>query len=112
VPIASWLNNIEVAEFALRNFAVDMGTPLQTWVFPQDRVAASAPSKCPPPGAGILLQCRRPVPLRKLADVEAAGMGGGMEHASEIFYGERSVNGRPVSSLVWHEVSINGSAIR
>src|SRR5208282_4535873 len=44
-------------------------------------------------------------PYEKLADVEAAGMGGGMEHASEIFFGERSVTGRPASSLVWHEVS-------
>jgi aminopeptidase N len=46
-----------------------------------------------------------PYPYEKLADVEAAGMGGGMEHASEIFFGERAVNGRPASSLVWHEVS-------
>jgi aminopeptidase N len=46
-----------------------------------------------------------PYPYEKLADVEAAGMGGGMEHASEIFFGERSVSGRPALSLVAHETA-------
>ncbi len=36
-----------------------------------------------------------PYPYEKLADVEAAGMSGGMEHASEIFFGQSSVSGRP-----------------
>ena len=46
-----------------------------------------------------------PYPYEKLAGVEAAGMGGGMEHASEIFFGERSVNGRPGLGLVSHETA-------
>src|SRR5262249_2199979 len=33
VPIASWLNNIGVAEFSYRQFATVAGVPLQTWVF-------------------------------------------------------------------------------
>ena len=32
-------------------------------------------------------------------------MGGGMEHASAIFYGEKSVTNRPASGLVAHEIS-------
>ncbi len=32
-------------------------------------------------------------------------MGGGMEHASEIFFGERSVSGRPGLGLVSHETA-------
>ena len=32
-------------------------------------------------------------------------MGGGMEHASAIFYGERSVTNRPAFGLVAHEIS-------
>jgi len=32
-------------------------------------------------------------------------MGGGMENASAIFYGERAVNGRPALALVAHEVA-------
>ena len=39
------------------------------------------------------------------ADVEAAGIGGGMEHASEIFYGERSVANRPAFGVVAHETA-------
>src|SRR5262249_30695679 len=39
------------------------------------------------------------------AGVQAAGVGGGMEHASAIFYGERAVSGRDVTRLVAHEVA-------
>jgi aminopeptidase N len=106
VPIASWLNNIEVAQFAVRHFAVDLGTPLDTWVFHQDRVAGIGTFEVPTRQAlEFYSNAVGPYPYEKLADVEATGMGGGMEHASEIFFGERSVNGQPASSLVWHEVS-------
>src|SRR5260370_18344418 len=37
VPIASWLNNIGVAQFSSRHFATAAGVPLETWVFPQHR---------------------------------------------------------------------------
>jgi aminopeptidase N len=46
-----------------------------------------------------------PYPYEKLADVETSQMGGGMEHASAIFYGERSVTNRPAFGLVAHEIS-------
>jgi aminopeptidase N len=106
LPIASWLDNIEVAQFAMRNFAIDLGTPLQTWVFHQDREAGIGTFEAPTRQAlEFYSNAVGRYPYEKLADVEAAGMGGGMEHASEIFFGERSVTGRPVSSLVWHEVA-------
>ncbi len=46
-----------------------------------------------------------PYPYEKLANVEAAGMGGGMEHASAIFYGARSVTMEPATGLVTHEIA-------
>ena len=46
-----------------------------------------------------------PFAYEKLGNVEAAGVNGGMEHASAIFYGERSVNGRVATDLVAHEVA-------
>ena len=106
VPIATWLNNIGVAQFAVRHFGSYAGIPLETWLFHQDRE----------PGRGTFEEPSRqsisffsehigPYPYEKLADVEAAGMGGGMEHASEIFFGERSVNGKPGLSLVSHETA-------
>jgi len=105
-PIASWLNNIGVARFASRYFATAQGIPLQTWVFPQDRengiVALETPMR---QAIEFYSDFVGPYPYDKLAGVQAAGMGGGMEHASAIFYGERSIQNRPASSLVWHEVA-------
>jgi len=46
-----------------------------------------------------------PYPYEKLANVEAAGMGGGMEHASAIFYGARSVALEPATGIVTHEIA-------
>jgi aminopeptidase N len=107
VPIATWLNNIGVAQFASRNFAKAAGVPLQSWLFHQDREK----------GIGTFEEPLResieffndhvgPYPYEKLAAVEAAGMGGGMEHASEIFFGENAVrDGRPALGLVSHETA-------
>jgi aminopeptidase N len=106
VPIATWLDQIGVAQFASRHFGRAAGVPLQTWIFPQDREA----------GIASLEESTRqaiefyndhvgPYPYEKLAGVEAAGMGGGMEVASAIFYGERGITGRPAFSLVAHETA-------
>jgi aminopeptidase N len=105
VPIATWLYNIGVAQFASRRFGVAAGVPLETWVYHQDRDA----------GIGTFEEATREAveffsarvgayPYQKLADVEAP-IGGGMEHASAIFYGDRSVSGRPAFGLVAHETA-------
>lgn len=106
VPIATWLYNIGVAQFASRRFGRAEGVPLETWVYHQDRDQ----------GIGTFEDASRraveffvshigPFPYQKLANVQAAGMGGAMEHASEIFYGERTVTGQPAYSLVAHETA-------
>ena len=106
VPIATWLNNIGVAQFASRHFGAAGGVPLQTWLFHQDRDPGIATFEEPTRQAIEFYQDHiGPYPYEKLADVEAAGMGGGMENASAIFYGERAVNGRPAFALVAHEVA-------
>ncbi len=106
VPIATWLNNIGVAEFASRHFATAAGVPLQSWSFPKDRengiVTLEEPLR---QSIEFFNDHIGPYPYEKLAGVEAAGMGGGMEHASEIFFGERSVSGRPGLGLVSHETA-------
>src|SRR5881392_600661 len=38
-PIASWLNAVGLAQFAVRNFDTVKGIPLQTWVPYQERDA-------------------------------------------------------------------------
>ncbi len=106
VPIATWLDNIGVAQFSSRNFTRAAGVPLQSWLFYQDRAAGMVTFEEPLRRAiEFYNDCIGPYPYEKLAAVEAAGMGGGMEHASEIFFGERTVTGRPALSLVAHETA-------
>lgn len=106
VPIATWLNNIGVAEFASRHFATAVGVPLQSWSFPKDRENGIATLEEPlRESIEFFNDHIGPYAYEKLAGVEAAGMGGGMEHASEIFFGERSINGRPGLGLVSHETA-------
>lgn len=106
VPIATWLNNIGVAEFASRNFARAAGVQLQSWSFPKDRENGIATLEEPlRQSIEFFNDHIGPYAYEKLAGVEAAGMGGGMEHASEIFFGERSISGRPGLGLVSHETA-------
>lgn len=106
VPIASWLYALGVARFTVHHYDTVRGIPQQVWVFPQDRDR----------GYQIFeLTGRRafeffsdwigPYPYEKLAHVQAAGIGGGTEHASAIFYGEKGVaSGRaPVVHEVAHQ---------
>jgi aminopeptidase N len=92
VPIASWLYALGMARFTVRHYATAKGVPQQTWVFPQDADA----------GRRVFEQTGRrafeyfseqigPYAYEKLAHVQAAGIGGGTEHATAIFYGEKSV---------------------
>jgi aminopeptidase N len=106
VPIASWLNNIGVAEFAMRSFDTVRGVPLETWVFPRDRDNGIVTFESPMRQAlEFFSEFIGPYPYEKLASVQVNGMGGGMEHASAVFYGEKEVRAVPAFSLVAHEVS-------
>ena len=106
VPIASWLYALGVARFAVHHYDVVRGIPQQVWVFPQEREQ----------GRGLFEHTGRrafeffsdwvgPYSYEKLAHVQAAGLGGGTEHASAIFYGEKGVaSGRaPVVHEVAHQ---------
>jgi aminopeptidase N len=106
VPIASWLNAIGVARFAVHHVGIVKGVPLQSWVFPQDKEAVIPALE--QPGRRVLefySEHVGPYAYEKLAGVQAAGVSGGTEHASAIFYGERNVTGRGVTNLVAHEVA-------
>jgi aminopeptidase N len=105
VPIASWLYAIGVARFAVHHAGLVKSVPLQSWAFPQDR----------DPVYGVFEEASRramelfservgPYAFEKLANVQAAGIRGGTEHATAIFYGESDIvaYGPP---LVVHEVA-------
>ena len=106
VPIASWLNALGVAQFASRHSGSVRGVPVEVWSYHQDaergRTAFEAPAlKC----LEFYIETFGPFSYEKLGNVEAAGVSGGMELASAIFYGERSVRGRVETDLVAHEVA-------
>lgn len=104
VPISSWLYAIGVARFAVRHAGLVRGVPLEYWVFPQDAEKGFALfEKDARRSFEFFSDYVGPYVYQKLAHVEAAGMGGGTEHASSIFYGEKGItNG---SGPVVHEVA-------
>jgi aminopeptidase N len=76
------------------------------WVFYQDR-ENGIPALEEPARRAIEFYSETvgPFPYEKLANVQAAGLSGGMELPSSIFYGERNISGLGVPSLVAHEVA-------
>lgn len=106
VPIATWLNALGVAPFSVRHAGETRGIPVEVWSYPKDREAGPIAFEAPAQRSlAFYDEFIGPYPYEKLANVEAAGVSGGMEHASAIFYGERSVNGRVAADLVAHEVA-------
>ncbi len=106
MPIATWLNCLGVAQFASRHFDRAAGVPLETWMYHQDRGAGIATFEEPMRQAIEFYSTHiGPYPYRRLAGVESAGNGGGMEHATAVFYGEAAVTGQPAFNLVAHEVA-------
>ncbi len=106
VPIAAWLNALGVAQFASRHSGSVAGVPVEVWSYHQD--AEKGRTAFEEPALKVLKYYSDtfgPFPYEKLGNVEAAGVDGGMELASAIFYGERSVNGRVATDLVAHEVA-------
>ncbi len=91
-PISSWLYSIGIARFVVRQGGVVRGVPLSYWAFPQDTEKGLAALERDARGSFEYFSDHvGPYAYDKLAHVEAAGMGGGTEHASNIFYGEKSI---------------------
>jgi aminopeptidase N len=106
VPVASWMNVIGVAQFASHHAGTVKGIPLQTWVYHQDFDAGIITFEEPARQAiEFYSDFIGPYPYEKLADVQAAGRGGGTEYATAIFYGENLVTTRPATAVVAHEVA-------
>ncbi len=92
VPISSWLYAVGVSRFAVRHAGLVRGVPLEYWVFPQDADKGFALfEKDARRSFEFYSDYVGPFAYQKLAHVEAAGMGGGTEHASSIFYGEKGI---------------------
>jgi aminopeptidase N len=106
VPIASWLNAIAVGRFSVKYFGSSHGIVFSDWVFPQDREKGIATFEQPTRDAfEFFTNFIGPYPYEKLANVQSAGLSGGTEHASVIFYGEKSVTNAAATGLVTHEIA-------
>ncbi len=107
-PIASWLYSLAAAAFAVQYLGDVDGVPLETWVYPQERDAGfEAFGAYTKPIFEFYSRLIGPYSYEKLANVEANGTSGGMELASDIFYGYRpafitTLEGR---QLIAHEVA-------
>ncbi len=106
VPIASWLFVLGVAEFAVQYLDEYDGRSIQTWVYRQDRDAGFYDFAVPTRQVLEFYSDKvGPYSYEKLANVQAASVGGGMESATAIFYGENSVTGQ--RSVRWRNVIIH-----
>lgn len=104
VPIASWLYALGIARFAVHHYDTVRGIPQQVWVFPQDREKGYELFELTGRRAfEFFSDWVGPYSYEKLAHVQAAGISGGTEHASAIFYGEKGV--AAARAPVVHEVA-------
>ncbi|GLH71621.1 peptidase [Geothrix limicola] len=104
-PLPVWLYTVGIGHFAVHRTTAD-ALPLESWVFPQERESGwRALEDTARQVLGFYSARIGPFPYDKLANVEAAGITGGMESATAISYGEAAFDGRPMTSLVAHEIA-------
>jgi aminopeptidase N len=104
VPICSWQMSLGIAPFAVAHFGEYHGIPLSAWVYPQEQdVSIGAFRAFTQPILEFYIDHIGPYSYEKLAQVEANGVGGGMELASDIFYGYGPTG--PGRQLIAHEMA-------
>jgi aminopeptidase N len=108
VPIAGWLYSLAAARYAVQYLGRVEGVPIETWVYPQERdTGFKAFGTFTTPIFRFYVDRIGSFPYEKLANVEANGTSGGMELASDIFYGYppdiiTTIRGR---QLIAHEMA-------
>ena len=109
VPIATWLYALAAAEFAVQFVDTFDGKSIQTWVYRQDRDAGFYDFAIPTKQTlAFFSDLIGPFSYEKLANIQSNSVGGGMEAASSIFYGDRSVTGtreRRWQHVIVHEIA-------
>lgn len=109
VPTATWLYNLGVARFAVQHVDDYQGKAIQTWVYYQDRDAGFYDFAVPTKQVLEFYGDRvGPYSYEKLANIQSNSVGGGMEAASSIFYGDNSVTGERATrwrNVIIHEIA-------
>lgn len=109
VPISPWLYVLAAAEFAVQQVDTFDGKAIETWVYWQDRDAGFYDFAVPTKDAlAFYSSYVGPYEYEKLANIQSNSVGGGMEAASAILYGDDSVTGertRRWQSVIVHEIA-------
>ncbi len=109
VPIATWLYVMGVAKFAVQYVDEFDGKSIETWVYPQDRESGFYNFAIPTKSALEFYSDKiGPFSYEKLANIQSNSVGGGMEAASAILYGDNSVVGdrnERWRNVVIHEIA-------
>lgn len=109
VPTSPWLYVLGVAEFAVQNVDEFDGKSIQTWVYYQDRNAGFYDFAVPTRQAlEYFSSYIGPFVYEKLANIQSNSVGGGMEAASAILYGDDSVTGERTPRwryVIVHEIA-------
>ena len=105
-PVPTKVMVIGASRFAVENQGEIYGTPVSSWVYPQDRDNGFSDYALATPIMDYFINHIGPYPFKKLANVQSKTRFGGMENAGNIFYAEGSVTGDGRSeALIAHEVA-------
>jgi aminopeptidase N len=105
-PIATWLFAFAAGEFAVHHAGSIAQIPIESWTYLQDRDTLWARYEPTAREAlSFFIEQIGPYSYEKLANVQAAGLSGGTEHASAIFYGESSITPQSAVRIVAHEIA-------
>lgn len=109
VPVSSWLFVLGLADFAVQYVDTFEGKSIESWVYAKNREAGfydfAEPTKKVLEYYSYYVG---PFAYEKLANIQSASVGGGMETSSAIFYGENLINGKRderLRNVVIHELA-------
>ena len=106
VKIPTKVMVIGAARFAVEESGKVRGTPISSWVYPQDEKNGFHDYALAVSITEWFINTVGPYPYAKLANVQSKTQFGGMENASNIFYSENSVRGdRSAEGLIAHEIA-------
>jgi aminopeptidase N len=105
-PIPTKVMVIGVARFAIARVDSSYAIPVTAWVYPQDSAKGVFDYALADDILRFFESYIGPYPYKKLANVQSTTVFGGMENASAIFYGEKTVTGnRNSEALIAHEIA-------
>ncbi len=104
-PLPTKVTVIGVADFAIDHTGDVKGTPVYTYVFPENKEVGFAGYEVAKEVLAWYIDKVGPYAYEKLANVQSKTIFGGMENASAIFYYENSVGDKEIEALMAHEIA-------